>query len=244
MTMAAETLNCPMCGAAASSDSPRCEHCGARLATVACPSCFGMMFVGAKFCSHCGARADRTEVPDGTHEICPRCRVEMEAVLIGKTHLEECPRCEGVWADADSVRQICADQEQQAAVLGMATSQTAESVDIEEHIHYIPCPVCKSLMNRVNFARCSNVIVNVCGQHGTWFDKDELRRVVEFIRAGGIEKERAREVEELEEHERHERASAVADAWSARNLPAGWSDGDRHLGISALAGAIKAFLDK
>ncbi len=185
--MAAETLNCPMCGAAASSDAPRCEHCGARLATVACPSCFGMMFVGAKFCSHCGAKADRTEVADGPHEICPRCRVEMEAVLIGKTHLEECPRCEGVWADADSVRQICADQEQQAAVLGMPTSQTAAAASIEEHIHYIPCPVCKTLMNRVNFAHCSGVIVNVCTQHGTWFDKDELRRIVEFIRAGGLE---------------------------------------------------------
>jgi Zn-finger nucleic acid-binding protein len=242
--MAAETLNCPMCGAAASSDSPRCEHCGARLATVACPSCFGMMFAGAKFCSHCGARADRTEVADGAHEICPRCHVEMEAVLIGKTHLEECPRCEGVWADADSVQQICADQEQQAAVLGMPTSQTAQSVGIEEHIHYIPCPVCKELMNRVNFAHCSNVIVNVCGRHGTWFDKDELRQIVEFIRAGGIEKERVREIEELDERQRQTRASAAADAMDIVNKSLPWSVGDRHLGISAVAGAIRALLDQ
>jgi len=47
--MCAETLNCPMCGAAAPSDATSCEHCGARLATGACPSCFGMMFVGEKF---------------------------------------------------------------------------------------------------------------------------------------------------------------------------------------------------
>jgi Zn-finger nucleic acid-binding protein len=240
--MPAETLNCPMCGAAASSDSPRCEHCGARLATVACPSCFGMMFVGAKFCSHCGAKADRTEVASGPHEFCPRCKVEMEAVLIGKTHLEECPQCEGIWADADSVRQICADQEQQAAVLGVPTSHAAQSVAIEQHIHYIPCPVCKDLMNRVNFAHCSGVIVNVCNRHGTWFDKDELQRIVEFIRAGGLEKERTQQIAELEEQERRTRATSAASALSPLNSPMEWGSGDRHLGISAVANIIQTML--
>jgi Zn-finger nucleic acid-binding protein len=200
------------------------------------------MFAGAKFCSHCGTKADRTEVAAETQESCPRCKVKMEAVLIGKTHLEECPRCEGIWADADSVRQICADQEQQAAVLGMPTAQAAAAVEIEEHIHYVPCPICKQLMNRVNFAHCSQVIVNVCGRHGTWFDKDELRRIVEFIRAGGLDKERSQKIAELEERERHERAAAMADAWSVINQPTGLGDG-RHLGISAVASVLNAFLD-
>ena len=170
--MPAETLNCPMCGAAASTEATRCEHCGARLATVACPKCFGMMFVGEKFCSHCGARADRTEVADAKPEICPRCRVVMNAVVIGGSPLRECPRCEGIWADADALHQICEDQEKQSAVMGMAGPVVKpESQDVEDisTIHYIPCPVCGDLMNRVNFAHCSHVIVNVCGRHGTWF---------------------------------------------------------------------------
>src|SRR5215475_6108226 len=97
--MAAETLNCPMCGAPASTDATSCEHCGARLATVACPSCFGLMFVGAKFCSHCGARADRAETASAPPMSCPRCKVDMSAVTVGSTHLRECPKCEGIWAD-------------------------------------------------------------------------------------------------------------------------------------------------
>src|SRR2546423_809867 len=105
--MAVETLNCPMCGASAATDSPRCEHCGARLATVSCPSCFGLIFLGAKFCSHCGARADRTEVATDPALPCPRCRVKMNAVVIGKASLRECPHCEGIWADAASLEQIC-----------------------------------------------------------------------------------------------------------------------------------------
>jgi Zn-finger nucleic acid-binding protein len=236
--MAAETLNCPMCGAAASSDSDHCDHCGARLATVACPACFGMMFAGAKFCSHCGAKADRTEVAESPHELCPCCKVEMQAVVVGKTHLEECAKCEGVWADAEAVRQVCADQEQQAAVLGLAPPQVTEPINFDEHIHYIPCPVCKNLMNRVNFAECSNVIVNVCIKHGTWFDRDELRRVVEFIRAGGLERQRSRQIEDLAEHQKQEQRAAMIEA-----EPLLMSQPERHDGISTMIRLVANFLD-
>ena len=233
-----------MCGAAAASDATRCEHCGARLATVACPSCFGMMFIGAKFCSHCGAKAERTEVSADSHETCPRCKTEMESVLVGRTHLEECPQCEGIWADADSLQQICADREQQAAFLGMPTSQKAAEVDVEQHVHYVPCPICKELMNRVNFAHCSGVIVNVCRQHGTWFDKDELRRIVEFIRAGGLEQERTRQIAELKEQELRTRAAALSGGAVAGDFSTADHSDLAGLGISLLGAAVKAFLDR
>jgi Zn-finger nucleic acid-binding protein len=135
--MHAETLNCPMCGAAASTDSDHCEHCGARLATVACPSCFGMMFIGEKFCSHCGAAAARMEDANGAHELCPRCKSNLQVVVIGKSRLEECPHCEGMWVGADVLQQICNDTEQQAAVLGIAGSSAESAVNFEEKIHYI-----------------------------------------------------------------------------------------------------------
>jgi Zn-finger nucleic acid-binding protein len=243
--MPAETLNCPMCGAAASSDSSKCDHCGARLATVSCPSCFGMMFIGAKFCSHCGAKANRTEVSPDDHELCPRCKVDMQSVLVGRTHLEECPKCEGIWADADSLRQICNDSEQQSAVMGMANSQAApESLDVEQNIHYIPCPICQNLMNRVNFAHCSNVIVNVCSQHGTWFDKDELRRVVEFIRGGGMEKSRFRQMEEFSERERQANTAATASAWADTDISGSWNNNWKAQGIIALADVVGKLIFK
>jgi Zn-finger nucleic acid-binding protein len=203
-----------------------------------------MVFIGAKFCSHCGARVDRTELPEGRHELCPRCKVDLEAVLIGKTQLMECPKCEGIWADADSLQQICVDKEQQAAVAGMSTTQAAQPGNFEENIHYIPCPICQGLMNRVNFAHCSNVIVNVCGRHGTWFDKDELRRVVDFIRAGGFEKDRARQVAEIAEKERAVRNAALADAMTASLQTPAWIDDRRHSGISLLAGAVTWLLER
>src|SRR5258708_39375831 len=164
--MPAEILRWPACGAAASSDSTRCEYCRAALATVACPACFGMMFVGAKFCSHWGASAARTEVTAGDKQLCPRCQVDMQAVMIGSSNLRECPQCQGVWADVPTLQQICADHEKQAAVLGMP-APPPETVAVEKNFRYVPCPVCHKLMNRLNFAHCSNVIVDVCKAHGT-----------------------------------------------------------------------------
>ena len=231
-----------MCGASASTESTRCEHCGARLATVACPSCFGMMFVGAKFCSHCGARADRAETLADATQLCPRCRTSLEAVVIGGSNLHECPRCEGIWMNAAALEQICADREKQAAVLGMATLlPTAVSGDLEQ-IRYLPCPSCRKLMNRVNFARCSHVVVDVCQAHGTWFDKDELRRIVEFIRSGGLETARAREIAELEEQRRQTRAAQVAGAWDTTPATRSQNYDAWDVGISAAADVLKLLL--
>ncbi len=232
-----------MCGAVVSSNATHCEHCGARLATVACPSCFGMIFEGAKFCPHCGARVQREEI-GAAKEKCPRCGVEMKAVQLGKTSLLECPRCEGTWVDTASLERIQADRESQAAVLGSAQHlPDSDSAPLEEKIRYLPCPVCKKLMNRVNFAHCSHVVVDVCKTHGTWFDKDELRRIVEFIRGGGLEQAREQEIAELERERRELSAARASQLSPTPAFPDTFDYGERHRGISAVANLIWSLLD-
>lgn len=190
-----------MCGAAVSTDAAQCLFCGARLATVACPSCFGMMFVGSRHCPRCGARAARSEVVEDTAErSCPRCRVPMEKVRVGESSLRECARCAGLWVDVAAFEHICADRERQSAVLGAASPVPSQKdFDRGERVRYVPCPVCAQLMNRINFARCSGVVVDVCKGHGTWFDRDELQQIVEFIRGGGLETARTKEKQQLAE---------------------------------------------
>jgi Zn-finger nucleic acid-binding protein len=217
--MQAETLNCPMCGAAAATDAASCLYCNARLATVACPSCFGMMFQGSRHCPRCGAHARRTEVQETDARPCPRCRAKMKAVAIGTAVLRECEPCGGLWVDAAAFDQICADREQQAAVLGtpLAKLSAASSSAKAGSVRYVPCPECGQLMNRINFARCSGVVVDNCKGHGTWFDRDELQRIVEFIRAGGLSASRSREMEQLaEERRRLQQEQATAMRSSAR----------------------------
>ena len=83
----------------------------------------------------------------------------------------------------------------------------------QQEIFYRPCPVCADLMNRFNFAGCSGVILDACKPHGVWFDADELRRIVEFIRGGGLDVARGLEKDSLEDERRRlERAGADAQA--------------------------------
>jgi Zn-finger nucleic acid-binding protein len=203
-----------------------------------------MTFVGSKFCSHCGAKLDRKDVDENKPLPCPRCRTEMKPVVLGTTNLRECPGCQGLWADTASVEQICADREKQAGILGMPSLvPPSESGAIEEKVRYLACPECRKLMHRINFARLSNVVVDVCKGHGTWFDRDELRRIVEFIRAGGLDSARAREIDELEARRRQ--LSAAQFSQSARDASSGneaFPFSERESGFSLAASLLKSFL--
>jgi Zn-finger nucleic acid-binding protein len=185
-----EVFNCPTCGAAASSfDAKQCAYCGSRLATIQCASCFGMLFVGSKFCPHCGAAAAAKQAVTERKLSCPRCASEnratvMECSMLNTTHLHECPHCDGIWINHPTFRLICtrADIRDEAMkMLGVSKGST------ERTIRYLRCPVCDDQMARRNYTGRSGVIMDFCNTHGLWFDRDELRHVIEFIRSGGLE---------------------------------------------------------
>ncbi|MDX1950824.1 MAG: zf-TFIIB domain-containing protein [Verrucomicrobiota bacterium] len=204
----AGTLHCFSCGAVASTRDSRCSHCGAALATVSCPKCFGMIFKGTRFCPHCGARAAREE-GEQVNLLCPSCKSNLVESRVGKVILHDCPGCQGLWVDKVSFEQIAHDAEQQSAVLGSAVEIPSSSISASMKIRYVPCPECRNLMHRINFANCSGVVVDVCKGHGTWFDRHELHQIITFIRSGGMDKSRMREREELERERRRKAAEQV-----------------------------------
>jgi Zn-finger nucleic acid-binding protein len=75
------------------------------------------------------------------------------------------------------------------------------------NVRYRPCPACGKMMNRTNYGGISGVILDTCKTHGLWFDQDELRRVLEFIQKGGLDKVRERQIQELEDKQRLASAS-------------------------------------
>jgi len=197
--MQPEALNCPNCGAAVASDCTQCEFCKTRLKTVACPSCLGLMFLGSKFCGHCGERAvdvESTEIENPG--VCPRCKVELQPVKIDTTTIRECLRCGGFWTSVEAFENLCADKEQQSAVVHY-TAAKPRDLDVATPISYVPCPECEQLMNRSNFARSSGVIIDLCKQHGVWFDADELPKIIDFVDKGGLVRAREKEKIALEE---------------------------------------------
>jgi len=193
--------NCPNCGAAATPNSVRCAYCHSSLATMVCPKCFGAIFIGMKHCPWCGENAEGGKPAEASEIKCPRCAVPLIVLKVGKRTIHECKACGGLWVSNIAFQEICTDQEQQQLVMGFdfnppVQADTAHSSSART---YIPCPECGKLMNRKLFADCSGVIVDWCKAHGTWFDRDELKRIVQFILAGGLNKSREREKMKLEE---------------------------------------------
>lgn len=122
----------------------------------------------------------------------------MRQLDVGATALLECGRCDGLWLDADVFEALCADAAAQAAVLHRFDRATTTA----GRVQYRPCARCGRMMNRVNFGRLSGTVVDVCKGHGTYLDAGELHQIVAFIRSGGLERARARQLEELKDKER------------------------------------------
>jgi Zn-finger nucleic acid-binding protein len=158
-----------------------------------------MMFIGTRHCPRCGVERSRPNDAVTAGKKCPRCRAGVQLVPVGNTKVLECETCLGLWLNIQAFEKICADKEQQSAVLGSASLAAVDRTIPPAKVNYVPCPECSQLMNRANFARCSGVIIDVCKGHGIWFDRDELSRIVEFIRSGGLEMSRAKERVALED---------------------------------------------
>lgn len=203
------------------------------------------MFIGSRHCPRCGAAAAARESGNLSAGSCPRCRLEMQAITIGSTTVRECERCLGLWVDVASFEKICADREEQAAVLGTASPVPARAAREISKVRYAPCPECKQLMNRVNFARCSGVIVDICKGHGTWFDSEELSRIVEFIRAGGLAASREKEKAEIvEERQRLRQEQMSLDRHRASSYGLGDPEDNHRLsGIASASELLKLLID-
>ncbi len=219
-----------------------------------------MMFIGSRHCPHCGAAATEPDAAQLSVLKCPRCKIDMAPIKIGAEAMRECDRCGGLWVEVAAFERICADREQQSIVLGGASLVPGQQVSVGRgtspniregsnrsseppKISYAPCPQCGQLMNRINFARCSGVVVDVCKGHGTWFDCDELREIVEFIRAGGLDLARQRERREIDLEREQLRTEQMLSGPRSDLLGLYGSDEERISGLSAARGLLKFLIE-
>ncbi len=149
---------------------------------------------------------------DESKRKCPRCAEEMQALQLGATIVRECATCGGLWVDPSTLQKLCDDREAHAGVESTLAARTPTNTAPTDTVRYIPCPHCAKLMNRVNFAHSSGVIMDVCKSHGVWLDRGELQRVVGFVERGGLSAEREHERQQLVEERRRLEAAKAAGA--------------------------------
>jgi Zn-finger nucleic acid-binding protein len=188
-------LHCPSCGAAVKRDAFQCEYCHAALdfshqgKTITCPHCFGETPADAKFCIKCAHQVAGL-VKKGLvieDRLCPRCSVPMRGTQVGEFSLFGCEECSGTFVPHEVFEMM---QEKRDGVVFTVDPLKKAQHSNEEYVKYVRCPICRTIMNRRNFADISGVIIDTCKGHGVWFDAGELDKVMEFIARGGLEKAR------------------------------------------------------
>lgn len=216
--MEAHAIRCPGCGAPVPPEAPQCPYCQAQLATVACPACFALVPLSAAHCPACGAGlAPRSPaVADGAP--CPGCGKPLAAGRVGALETRACLACGGLWLDREAFEGLAASREATGMALAALPAPSAPPPAATGAVRYRPCPACGRLMNRLNYARHSGVLLDACRDHGLWFDADELRRVLAFIAGGGLDRAREREIETLNEA-RREAQARVREASTGAGVP-------------------------
>ncbi len=223
-------LHCPSCAAPVRREAKNCDYCKAPLdfslkgKTISCPNCFASTPADGRFCIRC-ARQITGVVEDGKlleDRLCPRCGVPLRGEKLGEFSLMGCDRCGGVFVPHETFEMM--QEKRDAAIIAMS-GQHRNEVTSDEKVAYVRCPVCRKLVNRVNFARISGVLVDVCREHGIWFDAGEIEKVMDFISHGGLQRAKAEEVERMDAEEKHIRLKEGGASAGATSLDYGWLGG-------------------
>jgi Zn-finger nucleic acid-binding protein len=128
---------------------------------------------------------------------CPECGAEpLGGSWQERAFLYECGRCAGQFVEHPALLELF---ESRAALADIVPKRAARSNPLGQKVRYLPCAVCSELMNRKNFGGESGIIVDVCAQHGIWFQRGELGAVLSFVAQGGLVRARRRQ----EERARH-----------------------------------------
>jgi len=241
-------LCCSGCGASAAADARSCAYCGAevtleeRRLTAVCPKCFARTGRDASFCMECGVAISAQALfalKDGS--TCPRCKGGLHARGVANGSFVECGSCGGLWFGHEDFVRVCTSAEkdnlaEQFRVVSAAPPSVAAS-----NVAYVPCVVCSEFMNRRNYAEASGVVIDVCKAHGVWLDHGEIQKITGFIRGGGLERARKRQIDRLEDQRRRAQADRIAATTGA--VPdTGWDNPRRRFGANLVgAGLLEAF---
>jgi Zn-finger nucleic acid-binding protein len=188
---------CGSCGAGLSADAESCAYCGSQVErdpgklSLICPECYARCSEDARFCTACGVPFRPQAVGGEGRELpCPVCDLPMPPHVVGDVGINECRECNGVWVSGgDFDRLVARAMELRGNAGALPGASPAPRVTganpLRQAVAYRKCPECGAFMQRRNFRKSSGVILDVCHEHGTWLDADELEQIAGFLLSGG-----------------------------------------------------------
>jgi Zn-finger nucleic acid-binding protein len=176
---------------------PDCRNCGGPITAAGAE---------AVICTYCGALNDPApkEVPvpvqvvhnvvqvvgdaSAIEQRCPHCRKRLVTVRASDVELHGCGSCGGIWIDNASARRVLASPDTIFVELARRAGDNAKK---RQHAGTVPvCAACPAVLDGV---KTHGIQLDVCSEHGTWFDAYELVQLVRVLR-GEVEPGAARTV--------------------------------------------------
>jgi PAT family beta-lactamase induction signal transducer AmpG len=101
---------------------------------------------------------------------CPKCRSDMEQIMIDDTEIDRCSACHGLWFDAGELSKL--RNKEAAAALDIGDVAAGKQQNEIEHYR---CPRCAGPMNRLVDPGQTHIWFEQCGScRGSFFDAGEL----------------------------------------------------------------------
>lgn len=151
-----------------------------------CSQCGAGMTGNAVDCTYCGTTHDRKNVSTGRGQKpdCPRCDQALASKTVSDIRIAHCKRCTGLWIPHDVMHELLALNKKNSKKLHalnrsdksvMNYLRKARSASLQRDVAPAHCPSCQTTMRLESVMPNGSIYIDVCDDHGTWFDQAELR---------------------------------------------------------------------
>ncbi|MBD3216702.1 MAG: hypothetical protein GF310_00405 [candidate division Zixibacteria bacterium] len=111
---------------------------------------------------------------------CVSCDEPMIVLEVDEVEIDYCLECGGIWLDSGELGILLGDEEKVQHVIKDAVPAPKKTETFRK------CPICLKKMDEIEIGKDEDKIyIDRCKQsHGHWFDKGELREVLDFMDHG------------------------------------------------------------
>lgn len=106
--------------------------------------------------------------------ICPVCKDPMIVLELEQVEIDYCANCKGIWLDSGEL-ELLLESSQESKNLFESFKEDPSNKEKS-----YSCPICGKRMSKVFVGEQGQVLIDKCKKdHGLWFDKGELKSVIE-----------------------------------------------------------------
>ena len=113
--------------------------------------------------------------------VCPRCGSDLKAEMIGRTQVEGCDSCGGLWFDAMELQRVARGGRE--AVSDAEEIFEPPPAGAERQLAEAMCPRCNVELYEFEMRHSAGITLDACPQcKGIWVDDQELEAIAERMK--------------------------------------------------------------